>query len=125
MLPGALLSRTIGTAANAVAIAIGTLTPRHQRQDAYSVSTPPRIRPMAAPPPAIAPNTPNARARSFGSVKVTVISDSAAGASSAPNAALQRRGRRTAAPPLAARPPSADAPAKPSRPMMKVRLRPQ
>ena len=31
-----------------------TLTYRHQRQDRYSVRTPPRIRPTAPPPPAIA-----------------------------------------------------------------------
>ena len=55
VLPCALLSRTNGTAASAAPIAIGTLTPRHQRHEAYSVSTPPRIRPMAAPPPEIAP----------------------------------------------------------------------
>ena len=42
-------------AAAAVMTAIGTLTKRHQRQEANSVSTPPRISPMAAPPPAMAP----------------------------------------------------------------------
>ena len=46
---------------------------------------------MAAPPPAIAPKTPNALARSLGSVNVTVISDSAAGASSAANAPCSPR----------------------------------
>ena len=57
------------------------------------MSTPPRIRPIAAPPPEIAPKTPNARARSLGSVNVTVISDSAAGASSGGEDALQGAGR--------------------------------
>ena len=69
--------------------AIGTLTPRHQRQEAYSVRTPPRTSPIAAPPPEIAPNTPNARARSFGATNVTVMSESAAGASSGGERALQ------------------------------------
>ncbi len=78
---------------------------------------------MAAPPPAMAPKTPNARARSFGSVNVTVISESAAGASSAPKAPCSARAANSS-PALVARPPSADAPAKPSNPMMKVRLRP-
>ena len=85
--------------------------------------TPPTIRPIAAPPPAIAPNTPNALARSFGSVNVTVMRDSAAGASSAANAPCRARAANSSSW-LRARPPSADAPAKPSRPMMKVRLRP-
>ena len=35
--------------------AIGTLMYRHQRHEAYSVSAPPRIRPIAAPAPAMAP----------------------------------------------------------------------
>ena len=48
------------------------------------MSTPPSSRPMAAPPPAIAPKMPNALARSDGSVKVVVSRTSAAGASSAP-----------------------------------------
>ena len=66
-------------------------TYRHQRQDRYSVSTPPSSRPMAAPPPAIAPKMPNALARSAGSVKVVVSSDSAAGASSAPKTPCSAR----------------------------------
>ena len=49
------------------------------------------ISPIAAPTPEIAPKTPNALARSFTSVKVTVISESAAGASSAPNAPCRPR----------------------------------
>ena len=53
-------------------MAIGTLMSSVQRHEAYWVSKPPRTRPMAAPPPATAPYTPNARARSFGSVNVTV-----------------------------------------------------
>ena len=56
----------------------------HARHDMYSVSSPPSSRPIAPPPPAIAPYTPVALRRSAGSVNVTVSSDSAAGASSAP-----------------------------------------
>ena len=65
-------------------MAIGVFTPRHQRHDAYCVRVPPTIRPIAAPPPEIAPNTPNALARSFGTVKVSEMIASAAGARSAP-----------------------------------------
>ena len=61
-------------------IAIGVLTPKHQRHDVYSVSTPPKIKPIAAPPPEIAPITPKALARSLGTVNVTEIIASAAGA---------------------------------------------
>ena len=61
----------------------GRLTARHQRHEKYSVSTPPSNSPIAAPLPEMAPKTPNAFARSFGSWNVTVISASAAGASRA------------------------------------------
>ena len=67
----------------ATAIAIGVLTSSVQRQLRYSVSAPPAIRPMAPPAPEIAPYTPNAFARSLGSVKVVVIRESTAGASTA------------------------------------------
>ena len=87
------------------------------------MSMPPTIRPIAAPPPASAPNTPNALARSFGSVNVTVTMDSAAGAIRAAKAPWRARAANSSSW-LGARPPSADAPANPSRPMMKVRLRP-
>ena len=70
---------------------------------------------MARPPPAMAPQTPKARARSRASVKVTVSSERAAGAMRAANAPCRARAAKSR---LAsgARPPSADAPAKPSRP---------
>ena len=71
--------------------ASGTFTPKHQRQEKYSVSVPPSINPIAAPPPEIAPTTPNALARSAGTVKVTEIIASAAGASSAPNTPCKAR----------------------------------
>ena len=123
MLPCALLSWTSGIAAPATIREIGTLTPRHQRHDAYSVRTPPTIRPIAAPPPASAPKTPKALARSLGSVNITVTMDSDAGAISAANPPCSARAANSM-PSVCAKPPSAEAPAKPSRPMMKVRLRP-
>ena len=69
----------------AAMIAIGVFTPRHQRHEKNSVSVPPTISPIAAPPPEIAPNTPKAFARSAGTVNVSEIIASAAGARSAPN----------------------------------------
>jgi hypothetical protein len=36
-------------------IATGRFTQKHQRQSAYSVSTPPSSSPTAEPPPAMAP----------------------------------------------------------------------
>ena len=80
-------------------------------------------RPIAAPPPARAPKTPKALARSFGSVNVTVTIDRAAGAISAAKAPWSPRAANNCSW-LAATPPSAEAAAKPSRPMMNVRLRP-
>ena len=79
----------------AARIAIGTLTPKHQRQEKYSVRVPPRISPIAAPPPEIAPITPNAFARSLGIVKVTLIIARAAGASSAPNTPCNARAAKS------------------------------
>lgn len=53
---------------------------------------------MAAPPPATAPYTPNARARSRSSVKATLSSDSDAGAITAANVRVLRDGLRPAPP---------------------------
>ena len=86
--------------------------------------TPPSSSPMAAPPPEIAPNTPKARARSFGSWNVTVINDSAAGASRAANAPCSARAANSR-PAVGAIPPSAEASANPIRPTMNMRLRPE
>src|SRR6266516_917049 len=110
------------TAPPAAAMAANTrFTYRHQRQDRYSVSTPPSSNPTAPPAPATAPYTPNARPRSAGSLNVTVSSDSAAGASSAPNAPWQARAA-TSMPKFSAAPPTADAAAKPIRPARNVTL---
>ncbi len=83
LFPSALDSFTNLRARMKAISAIGTLTPKHQRQEKNSVSDPPRIKPIAAPPPEIAPITPNAFARSLGTVKITEIIASAAGARSA------------------------------------------
>ena len=100
-----------------------TFTYRHQRQDRYSVSRPPSSRPRAAPEPAIAPNTPNARPRSLLPLNVVVSRDSADGAMNAPNAPCRARAA-TSMPKLVAAPPAADAAAKPISPEMNVTFRP-
>ncbi len=87
------------------------------------MSEPPSSRPTAPPAPAIAPNTPNAVLRSFGSVKVVVSSDSAEGTRIAANAPWQARAvismvKLTEAPPMA------ETPAKPVSPVRNVTLRP-
>ena len=99
------------------------MTYRHQRQDRYSVSTPPSSSPTAPPAPAIAPKMPNALPRSAGLVNVTVSVDSAAGASSAPNAPWIARAMSSIEK-FCAAPPRAEAQAKPTMPMISIRLRP-
>ena len=84
---------------------------------------PPSSRPIEAPLPAIAEKMPNALARSDGSVNVVVSSDSADGASSAPNAPWNARAAASIPNDWAA-PPTADAIANPDSPAMKVHLRP-
>jgi hypothetical protein len=66
---------------------------------------------------------PNALPRSFGIVKVVASSDSAAGASSAAKAPWQARAV-TSMPKLLEAPPTAEAMAKPARPVMKITRRP-
>ena len=56
---------TTSRAPNTATPANARFTYRHQRQDRYSVSTPPMSRPTAAPEPAIAPKIPNALLRSL------------------------------------------------------------
>jgi hypothetical protein len=87
------------------------------------VSAPPSSSPTEAPPPAIALKIPNALARSGDPWKVTVSSDSAEGARSAPNAPCSARAA-TSIPNDCANPPIAEATAKPIRPPMNVHLRP-
>src|SRR5229473_3020307 len=109
--------------APATAIAANTrLTYRHQRHDRYSVSTPPRISPMALPPAATEPKTPKALPRSRGSVNVLTRVPSADGARTAPNAPCSARAvTRTANEPAA--PPIAEAIAKPTRLVINTHLR--
>jgi len=66
---------------------------------------------------------PNALPRSFGSLNVVVSSDSAAGASIAPNAPWHARAVTSMTKPVDA-PPIADAAAKPASPVMNMTLRP-
>ena len=105
-------------------MAIGTLISRVHRQETYCVSRPPRMSPIAAPPPEMPPKTPNARARSLGSVKVTWMSDSADGAMTAAMAPCRARAAKSMAASWAS-PPRAEAPANPSRLRTNMRLRPR
>ena len=72
----------------------------------------------------MAPYTPNALPRSFGSLKVVVSRDSAAGASRAAKAPWHARAV-TSMVKLTEAPPTADATAKPIRPVRNVTLRPK
>jgi hypothetical protein len=94
------------------------LTSRQARQVEDSVRIPPSNRPMAPPAPASALNTPKARARSRTSVNVVVRSAKAEGASSAAKSPCSARAvTRNAKSP--AKPPGAEAAAKPMRPRKK------
>jgi hypothetical protein len=63
---------------------IGRLTRKIQCQLIVSVSTPPRTTPMLPPPEATKPNSPIAFARSAGSVKSDIMSDSDTADATAP-----------------------------------------
>ncbi len=99
------------------------LTYRVQRQERLSVSRPPSSSPIEVPLAAIALKMPKAFGRSGESWKVMVSSDSADGASSAPNDPCNARAA-TSTPNDGASPPRADAPANPSSPATNVHLRP-
>ena len=120
-LAGLLPCMYISAPATATAAKI-RLTYSAQRQDRYSVRTPPRMRPTAPPPPATDPKTPNARPRSRGSRKMLIRVPSADGARIAPNAPCRVRAA-TSMPNEVAAPPSAEDSANPIRPVMKTRLR--
>ena len=85
---------------------------------------PPSSRPNDAPAVATAEKMPNAFARAGEPANVTVSSESAEGASSAPNAPCSARAA-TRTPKDGASPPKNDAAEKPIRPPMKVHLRPK
>src|SRR5450631_499874 len=71
-------------AMSAMKMPIGTFTKSTQRHDSHDVNMPPASRPIAAPEPDTAANTPKARLRSAPSSKFVVISDSAVGEAIAP-----------------------------------------
>src|ERR1700733_10914549 len=106
-----------------VGTAITRLTYRHHRHEISCVSTPPSSSPTAPAPPATAPKIPNARGQSSVPANVTVKSDSADGASSAPNTPCVARAA-TSRPNDCASPPTAEAPENPSNPAISVHLRP-
>ena len=110
-------------AAMAAGMANSRFTYRHQRQDRVWVSTPPSSSPTEVPLAAIALKMPNALGRSGEPLKVIVSSDSADGASNAPNDPCSARAA-TSTPNDGASPPSADALANPRNPATNVHLRP-
>jgi hypothetical protein len=102
----------------------GTLTKKIQGHEKYWVSTPPRMRPTAEPPIAIAAQTASARARSLPSSNVVEMIDSAAGEiSAAPRPWSAREPTSIAS--VDASPLSKEAPVKTRRPSRKSRLRPR
>ena len=95
-----------------------------QRQSSRSVSAPPRMRPVAAPTPPVAPSVANARPLSLRSVKVALSSASSVGARSAPKAPCDARAEaRTAK--EGAIPATRLETAKPVRPMWYARRMPR
>jgi hypothetical protein len=103
---------------------IGTLTNSTQRHDSHEVSMPPASRPMAAPDPDTAANTPNARLRSGPSLKLVVISASAVGEAIAPPTPCRARAA-SSQPDEVARPPSSEARVNSRMPEMNTRRRPR
>src|SRR5215472_846991 len=95
-------------ASRATRMPMGTFTNSTQRQDAYVVSKPPKIRPMAAPPMAMAETTANARFRCPPSGNVVATSDSEVGATIAPPSPWTARAV-SSQPSLVANPPSSEA----------------
>ena len=87
------------------------------------VNTPPPIRPIAPPATLIAAYTPNARVRSAPSGKVVMISESAAGATSAPPAPCTARATSKNAGEVA-NPPASEAAENSSSPAMNILRRP-
>ena len=81
--PGAFDSGTKRTDSSHAAMPTGTLTKKIHSHDSSSTRIPPSSRPNAAPPAAIALQTPSALVRSGPSAKVVVMIESAAGETSA------------------------------------------
>ena len=98
---------------------MGTLTKKTQRQDRYVVSTPPRIRPTAAPAMLMAAYTPMARLRGGPSGNVVVTRDSAVGATMAPPTPWIARAA-SSHPGVVAKPPNSEATENKMMPAMKT-----
>ena len=103
---------------------IGRLMKKTQRHESVSVSRPPRSRPTAPPPAAIALQIPSACVRSLPSANVVVTIDRAAGETSAAPRPCSAR------PPISmfdevARPFNSEAPVKTASPSMNRRWRPK
>src|SRR4051812_25447252 len=122
----AVSSRDSGTKRTAAAMAArptGTLTKKIHSHDRRSVSTPPRSRPNAAPPAAIALQTPSAFVRSRVPGNVVMMIESAAGETSAPPRPCSAR-PAISIPDDWARPLSSDAAENTMTPATNSRLRP-
>jgi hypothetical protein len=102
------------------AIPTGTLTRKIQCQSSASVRTPPSRTPIEPPPDATKPKTPIAFARSAGSVKSVMMSDSATAETIAPPTPCTARAP-TSTPCEAARPHATDANVKSAIPARNIR----
>ena len=125
-LRSAVSSRDSGTSRSAkrkTTIPTGTLTKKIQGHDRSCVRAPPRIRPIAEPPIAIAAQTPSAFARSAPSSNVVEMIASAAGEMNAAPRPCSAR-QPISIPEDCARPLSSDATVKTTSPNRNRRLRP-
>ena len=102
----------------------GTLMKSVQRHDPTSVSRPPRMRPMDAPPEETAPKRAKARLRAASSGALVVRRASTLGAARAAPTPWRAR-VATSCPGVWANPPSAEATVKIARPAWKARRRPK
>ncbi len=102
---------------------MGTLTKKIHSQPANSVRTPPRMTPIAAPAPEMAPRIPSALFRSGPSSKVTEVMEKTDGERIAPAAPCATRAPISIAEEVE-RPASSDVTANSASPTMKMRLRP-
>ena len=117
------LSTSVRGASSAAMSPIGTLTNSTQRQLRPLVRIPPSSTPAAPPAPATAPQIPRARLRSAPSANVTVMIDSAAGATIAAPRPWTARAA-ISQPSDWAIPPANEASENTTRPSMNMRRRP-
>ncbi len=120
---GARDSGTNFSVSSSAATPTGRLSQKIDRQPTDSTSSPPTSGPAAMETPMTAPQTPIARARSRGSVKVLVMIDMATGFSIDPPTACTMR-KITSVWRFGATEHSAEPAVKTARPVMKTRLRP-